>query len=189
MMRMQVRLGFVAVWIATTAAGMGISWLGVGDALRGTSLPTQEPAAKVPVHEGRPPASESAEPEVPSPRAVSAEAVPTPTAKSTRRPPDRPSAAPSASATPRPSAQNGRPSSPPGPEGRVRTYVVKSGSVVLALYDDSAKLVSASPNSGFQAKVWRQDEWLRVDLTDGVKGSAVFVTWNGHPPLVDVYEY
>ncbi|WP_157963527.1 superantigen-like protein SSL4 [Actinocorallia populi] len=179
---MQGRIGFIAVWVATTAAGMAISWAGVGDALRGTALPTQDLAAKVPVHEGRPPASEPAGTPVPVLSAVATEAPPT------RKPAPRPTP----KSTPKPSSERPtpRPSAPPSTaQGDVRTYVVKSGRVVLALSADSARLVSATPNSGFQAKVWRQDQWLRVDLTDGVKGSAVFAKWNGHAPLVQVYEY
>ena len=172
--RMRARIGFIAVWVATTAAGIGISWAGVGDALRGTALPTQDLAAGVPVHEGRPPASDpSREPVSFGARSASPTAAPptrTPVARPTG---ERPSAKPS---TPR-------------PDGNVRTYVVKSGSVVLSLSADSARLVSATPDNGFQAKVWRQEKWLRVDLTDGVKGSAVFAQWNGHAPLVQVYEY
>ncbi|GAA0961080.1 hypothetical protein [Actinocorallia libanotica] len=181
---MQVRIGFVAVWIATTAAGMAISWAGVGDALRGTALPIPDLAAQAAVHEGRPPASE------PAPAAPTATASSGTAQASSTREPVPPATKP---ATERPTA---RPTKPPKTEpdpapagGDVRTYVVKSGRVVLALSADSARLVSASPNSGFQAKVWRKEEWLRVDLTDGVNGSAVFATWNGHPPLVEVYEY
>ncbi len=185
---MQVRIGFVAVWIATTAAGMAISWAGVGDALRGTALPIPDLAAQAAVHEGRPPEAEPG-PAASSPTPTGVPASKTAQASSTRKPVP-PATKP---ATERPTA---RPTKPPKTEpdpapanGDVRTYVVKSGRVVLALSADSARVVSASPNSGFQAKIWRKEEWLRVDLTDGVNGSAVFATWNGHPPIVEVYEY
>ncbi|MFI0354467.1 hypothetical protein [Actinomadura sp. 9N407] len=172
---MRVRIGFLAAWIATTAAGMAISWAGVGDAMRGTALATPDLAAEAPVRQGRPPTSG------PSPE---------PTTSSEPDPSSSPSPArsePGDRSTTKPTAR--RSASPRAPSGRVRTYVVKSGRVVLEMSADSARLVSASPNSGFQAKVWRNDEWLRVDLTDGVHGSAVFATWNGHPPMVQIYEY
>lgn len=162
---MRARIIFVAVWLATTAAGIAISWAGVGDALRGTALPTRDVAAEVPVREGRPPTQ-----------------TPTPapsTTRETQRPRPRTSTTPGRS----PAATQ------PSPSGRVRTYTVKSGRVVVSLGTDSARLISAMPISGFQVKTWRNAEWLRVDLTDGTHGSAVFVTWNGHPPLVQVYEY
>ncbi|WP_030170943.1 hypothetical protein [Spirillospora albida] len=166
---MRSRILFVAVWLATTAAGIAISWAGVGDALRGTVLPTRDLAADVPVREGRPPTATPVPERTP-------ERTPA-TARETRRP--SPSASPGGGGT----------AKPPAPSGKVRAYTVKSGRVVLSIGTDSARLVSAMPNSGFQVKTWRNTAWLRVDLTDGTHGSAVFVTWNGHPPLVEVYEY
>ncbi|TDC44811.1 hypothetical protein E1281_32540 [Actinomadura sp. KC345] len=172
---MRARIGFTAVWAATTAAGIAISWTGVGGAVRGTALGSPDLAAEVPVLEGRPPAGPSA--------GASAE--------------DSPSALPSpsrsgADAAPTATPEGERPASPEvsrKPGEKTRTYTVKSGSVVLALSDDAARLVSATPGDGFRAKVWRQSKWLRVDLTDDVHGSAVFAKWNGHPPIIQVYEY
>ncbi|MFB4315957.1 hypothetical protein [Actinomadura sp. 21ATH] len=171
---MRVRTGFLAAWVATTAAGIAISWAGVGDAMRGTALATPELAAQAPVRQGRPPAGPSPEAGAPS--------APSPSPSASRTGTGSP-AARSTGARPAPSA------SAKAPSGRVRTYVVKSGRVVLELSARSARLVSATPDSGFQAKVWRRDGWLRVDLTDGTHGSAVFATWKDHPPLVQVYEY
>ncbi|MDX6741992.1 hypothetical protein [Actinocorallia sp. A-T 12471] len=180
---MRVRLGFLAVWTATTAAGVGITWVGVGDAMRGTALPVPDAAASVPVFQGRPP---TATPEA----AATIPLTPAPT----RPPRPTPKTSTPKTQTPEPPKPT-RPEQPPSPkpspapQGEVRTYVVASGRVVLSFTEDSAKLVSATPDSGFEVKVWRQTEWLRVDLTDGVRGSAVFATWNGHPPMVEVYEY
>ncbi|TDC94229.1 hypothetical protein [Actinomadura sp. 7K507] len=174
---MRARIGFTAVWVATTAAGIAISWTGVGGAVRGTALGTPDVAAEVPVLQGRPPAGPSA--------GSSAEASPSAS----------PSASPGrsgADAAPTPTPEGERPAAPEAsrkPGEKVRTYTVKSGRVVLALSGDAARLVSATPDDGFQAKVWKQSKWLRVDLTDDVHGSAVFAKWNGHPPLIQVYEY
>ncbi|GAA2143251.1 hypothetical protein [Actinomadura napierensis] len=167
---MRVRFRFTAVWIATTAAGIAISWAGVGHALRGTTLPAPDLAANVPVQRGRPPAPPST-------------ASPSAPASAPRR-----SVSPTASAGARGTAPTS-PSASPSASGKVRTYVVRSGRVVLSLTSASARLVSAVPDSGFEAKTWRKAGWLRVDLTDGAHGSAVFATWNGHPPIVQVYEY
>ncbi|WP_460302963.1 hypothetical protein [Actinocorallia aurea] len=186
---MRVRLGFLAVWTATTAAGVGITWVGIGDAMRGTALPVPDAAAEVPVIQGRPPTATSAEPVKDS----APTATPAPTRSSARPEPKSPR--PSASSKPAEQAgttaqqPTGRPEASPAPQGEVRTYVVESGSVILSFTKNEAKLVSATPDSGFEVKVWKQVGWLRVDLTDGVEGSAVFATWNGHPPLVEVYEY
>ncbi|WP_153541838.1 hypothetical protein [Actinomadura macrotermitis] len=168
---MRPRIGFIAVWIAATTAGTAISWAGVGDALRGTVLAAPDPAVDVPVRQERPPAPAPSPEPLPSTGRPSAPATPSggPTAR--RMPPRR--------------------TAPSAPDGRIRTYVVKSGRVTLSLSATSARVVSATPGSGFQVRSWRKekDGWLRVDLTDGTHGSAVFATWNGHPPLVETYEY
>lgn len=68
-------------------------------------------------------------------------------------------------------------------------YEVTGGRVVLSLGPASAHLISATPKPGYEVKDWSADGWLRVDLTTGEHGSAVFATWNGHPPTVETYEY
>ncbi|GAA1575598.1 hypothetical protein GCM10009678_67870 [Actinomadura kijaniata] len=166
---MRVRVGFAAVWVATTAAGVAISWAGVSDAVRGAAATGPEPAADVPVLRGRPPVPSQSPARSPSPSPTGARA--------SVRPSPRP-----ATATPSPRAT-------PPPDGQVRTYTVRSGRVTLSIGRSSARFVSATPDSGFQARTWNAAGWLRVDLTDGRHGSAVFATWNGHAPQVQVYEY
>lgn len=179
---MRARIGFAAVWIATTATGIAISWTGVGGAVRGTALDTPDLAAEVPVRQGRPPALSSTAAPVTS-------ASPTPSKTS----PGTGAEAGDETGTEAGAVPRGErsPSQKPSraPDEKVRTYTVKSGRVVLALSGDAARLVSATPDNGFRAKVWEQDKWLRVDLTDDVHGSAVFAKWNGHPPIIQVYEY
>ncbi|HEY8481622.1 MAG TPA: hypothetical protein VIL71_17490, partial [Spirillospora sp.] len=51
------RVGFMAVWTATTLTGMAISWTGVGGAMRGTAEAVPDSAAEVPVLQGRPPSA------------------------------------------------------------------------------------------------------------------------------------
>ncbi|MFS2292606.1 MAG: hypothetical protein FWJ90_07845 [Actinomadura sp.] len=171
------RVGFVAVWTATTLTGMAISWAGVSGAMRGTAEATPDRAAEVPVLQGRPPS--------PGPSAVPSQSSGTPSPSASASPSTRdgsPAAAPGGGRSPSPDASR-------GPREKVRTYTVKSGRVVLALSDEAARLVSASPDDGFRAKVWRQEKWLRVDLTDDVHGSAVFATWHDGAVRVQVYEY
>ncbi|TDC68648.1 hypothetical protein E1200_10940 [Actinomadura sp. GC306] len=158
---------------------MAISWAGVSGALRGTAEATPDLAAEVPVRQGRPPSPGSSA----APSASSTTAAPSaaPSASPSRPAASR-SAAPGAGRSPEPRTSR-------RPDERVRTYTVKSGRVVLALSDESARLVSATPDDGFQAKVWRQEKWLRVDLTDDVHGSAVFATWHDGAVRVQVYEY
>lgn len=172
MRRIHISFRFIATWVAVTAAGMAISWAGVGDALRGTVVESPDLATGIPVETGRP--------------------VALPPATADSRPPavrpsrDRSTPAPSAA----PSKRAARPAAPAASPGeRIQTYVVKSGRVVYALNSKTTRLVSATPNAGFQTKVWRTSTWIRVDLTDGTHGSTVIAVWNGHPPIVQVSEF
>ncbi|WP_018653570.1 hypothetical protein [Actinomadura flavalba] len=170
---MKTRLLFAAVWTATTVAGATVSWFGVGDALRGTALAVPDVAASAPVRQGRPPE--------PAP----AESAPQSAEKVRPEPPARsphPTATPAASQSP-PSRAPSR----PGEE--IRTYVVKSGRVVLALTPTSARLVSATPDPGSHVRQWRRDGWLRIDLTNDTHGSAVIAVWHDRPTNVEIYEY
>ncbi|MEU6237374.1 hypothetical protein [Kitasatospora sp. NPDC047058] len=67
----------------------------------------------------------------------------------------------------------------------VSSYPVPGGRVALDLRADSASLVSATPDPGWQMQVWNGPQWLRVDFTKGAQANSVFVTWNGHPPTVE----
>lgn len=173
MRRMKVPFRFMLVWGAVTATGMAISWAGVGDALRGTVLASPDLTAGLPVATGRPPTPPtSAADSAPPVRATAPASSPSP---SSRRTPARATASASPSAGP--------------PDGKRRTYDVRSGRVVLAVGPRSAELVSAAPDNGFQTKVWRKSTWIRVELTDGTHGSAVIASWNDHPTIVQIYEY
>ncbi|WP_067488990.1 hypothetical protein [Actinomadura hibisca] len=185
---MRSKVGFAAVWVITTAAGVAISWTGVSDAVRSTAATSPELSAGIPVHQGRPP-SVSAAP-APSPGRSRPAGTPSPR---------RTSASPSPSTSPKRTAPAGAPSAgtPAGgaPSGgasageQIRTYTVRHGRVTLAIGRTSARLISTSPASGYKATVWRKSNWLRVDLADGQHGSAVFATWHAHAPLVEIYEY
>ncbi|WP_019631649.1 hypothetical protein [Actinomadura atramentaria] len=167
---MRIKFRFIAVWTCVTAAGMAISWAGVGNAIRGTGLSALDLAAEAPGVQGGAAVAPSATVPVTSPSARTPPPVRTsPTA--TRAPRER------------------RTHAPTRPAEDLRTYTVKSGRVVLAFNSRTARYVSATPNGNFEVKVWRQSTWLRVDITDGTHGSAVFATWNGHPPIAETYEY
>ncbi|WKX70461.1 hypothetical protein [Streptomyces sp. XD-27] len=159
-------------WTLATGVAVALSWYGVRTVLTGTAydapraLPVSADAAGSPderisaTHRPRPPSSESpSEPSsTPSPR-------PSPSAPST------PSAA-----------------RPKGAGGGLRSYSVTGGRVALDLGPSSAELVSATPDSGWQMRVWTQSAWIRVDFTAGDATASVFVTWNGHPPTVQIVE-
>ncbi|MBB4890551.1 hypothetical protein FHS38_006636 [Streptomyces netropsis] len=165
----------VLLWALATAAAMAVSWYGVRTVLAGTAY---EPPRALPISgAAAPTAGESAsstrgpEPPVspsrPATTAPSATRVtPTPTREAARRP----------------DAQ------PPSGATEVKSYAVRGGRAVFDLGENSATLVSATPDEGWQMRVWKQSAWIRVDFVAGTKTTSVFVTWNGHPPQVQTVE-
>ncbi|MFD0273778.1 hypothetical protein ACFVHB_07660 [Kitasatospora sp. NPDC127111] len=169
-----VQLG---AWAAATGAAVALSWFGVHAVLTGaafeqpTALPLPSPAATgawTPTPAAPAPAQSAARPEPPAPASATAPAA-TPH-----------SAAPSSA---QPSSR--RPTPTATATSSVSSYPVPGGRVALDLRADSASLVSATPDPGWQMQVWNGPQWLRVDFTKGNQANSVFVTWNGHPPTVE----
>jgi hypothetical protein len=171
----------MAAWLAVTAAAVGLSWFAVRSVLRDTVFEAP-PALAAQRVDGRAPDPASLAPA--SDATISATHRPSP-------PPSSASAAPS-SAKPSPPA----PASPPavprgassGSAGTTRSFEVKGGRASFTFGADSAALIAATPNPGWAVKVWPGDRWLRVDFTRGGRTSSVFVTWNDHPPVAEMYE-
>ncbi|AJC58212.1 MULTISPECIES: hypothetical protein [Streptomyces] len=171
-----------AAWTLATGAAVALSWFGVHTVLSGTvydaprALPLSDQVASSALpqvsstHRPKPSASPSA-----SPSSSPADDRPPRTAA-----PSRSLDAPSSTSSALPG------SGTPAPTGdRIRGYVTNGGRVVLSLGADSAELVSATPNAGWQMQVWKQNQWLRIDFTGGGAHTSVICTWNGHPPLVE----
>ncbi|MFF2808518.1 hypothetical protein ACFVT2_15360 [Streptomyces sp. NPDC058000] len=179
---MQRGLVHAAAWTLATGAAVTLSWFGVHTVLSGTvydapralPLSDQVAASALPqvssTHRPKPSASASA-----SPSSSPADDRPARTTAPSRTAGDL---APAASASPGGSTS-------PATGGRVRSFATSGGRVVLSLGSDSAELVSATPNAGWEMQVWRQDQWLRVDFTGGGAHTSVICTWNGHPPTVE----
>ncbi|GGY02339.1 hypothetical protein GCM10010324_56560 [Streptomyces hiroshimensis] len=166
-------------WTLATAAAMAVSWYGVRTVLAGTAY---EPPRALPI-------SGTAAPGIGEP------------ASSTRAPGPPPSPSPAGSAAPsgKPQAPTSTPAPGSGPaqnpeaqprpgDGEVKSYPVRGGRAVFDLGRSSATLVSATPEEGWQMRVWKQSAWIRVDFMAGTKTTSVFVTWNGHPPQVQTVE-
>ncbi|MBP0454343.1 hypothetical protein J5Y04_33140 [Kitasatospora sp. RG8] len=174
-----VQLG---AWAAATGAAVALSWFGVHAVLTGaafeqpTALPLPSPAstgaaAPTPTATARP--QSDPRPEQPAPTSAQAStAAPHGVAPSSAQP----SSAQPSSRRPAPVATT---------TSSVRSYPVSGGRVALDLRTDSASLVSATPDPGWQMQVWNGPQWLRVDFTKGDQANSVFVAWNGHPPTVD----
>ncbi|WP_127358773.1 hypothetical protein [Actinacidiphila soli] len=165
-------LAHAGAWTMATSAAVAMSWFGVHHVLAGTAY---DPPRALPITE-------------------QAAASASPSASSTSRPAQRKKASPSASATVSSTPEPPKGSSSPatastGTTGNVHSYPVQGGRVTLDLGETSAALVSATPEAGWQMKVWTQTEWIRVDFTSptGTTVSSVFCTWNGHSPAVQTY--
>ncbi|WP_042374566.1 hypothetical protein [Streptacidiphilus neutrinimicus] len=162
-----------AAWAAATGAAVGVSWYGVHRVLSDDGY--QQPGALALTVAG----SASVSP-APLPTTTDAPTqAPLPPAASTHRA----SPGPSHDASPSPSA------SPAGPSatGDVHSYTPTGGRIVVSMGQTSADLVSATPDSGWSMHVYTGDEWLRVDFTQGSTDSIFYVTWNGHPPMVQTW--
>ncbi|MFF7726980.1 hypothetical protein [Streptomyces sp. NPDC008001] len=175
----QVRRGFLQAlaWALATAAATAVSWYGVRTVLTGTAY---EPPRALPISGTTPPLV----PAVGEP--ASSARAPEPSSSAPA------SAAPSAkSAAPAPETGAGRRTGgqqPPPGTGGVKSYPVRGGRAVFDLGEASAALVSATPDEGWQMRVWKQSAWIRVDFMAGTRTTSVFVTWNGHPPRVQTVE-
>ncbi|MET9415793.1 hypothetical protein ABZY03_16760 [Streptomyces klenkii] len=171
----QVRRGIMQAlaWVLATTAAMAVSWYGVRTVLTGTAY---EPPRALPISGTTPPLGPAARGSAPSPSAPE---------RLSPSPPAPRSTAPAPSASSRPDA----PSEPPSDSnGEVKSFPVRGGRAVFDLGESSAALVSATPDEGWQMRVWKQSAWIRVDFMSGTRTTSLFVTWNGHPPQVRTVE-
>ncbi|RAY12520.1 hypothetical protein DPM19_25680 [Actinomadura craniellae] len=102
---------------------------------------------------------------------------------------DSPSPPPSARPSPSPSPTKQRPSRKPDPPSNVRSYTVRGGRAALQVMSDRVKLVSATPNPGYETRLGKNEGWLRVDFLRDDNASSIIATWHDGPPIVQIYEY
>ncbi|MFF3251991.1 hypothetical protein ACFYWP_13520 [Actinacidiphila glaucinigra] len=175
---MRKGLAHAGAWTLATSAAVALSWFGVHHVLAGTAY---DPPRALPISE---PVAEKVPAPTRSPDGAASDRAAGGLDGGARATPrTSPSTAP---ARPRGSATPARTSS--ADIGNVHGYTVEGGRVVLDLGETSATLVSATPDSGWEMKVWKQPEWIRVDFVSATTTSSLFCTWNGHPPTVDTYK-
>ncbi|MFE4514754.1 hypothetical protein ACFRMQ_11265 [Kitasatospora sp. NPDC056783] len=174
-----VQLG---AWAAATGAAVALSWLGVHAVLTGAAFeqPTAIPLPSAKADDPPPPATPT-----PDQRSAAPSTSPSPTTAPTTTAPHGP--APASTATPpgRRPAPTSAAAAATTATSTVKSYPVPGGKVALDLKDDRAALVSATPDPGWQMKVWNQDGWLRVDFVRGTEANSVIASWNGHAPIVE----
>ncbi|GAA2957518.1 hypothetical protein GCM10010446_48370 [Streptomyces enissocaesilis] len=185
-------------WSLATGAAVTLSWWGVHTVMAGTAydppqalpIPTGPPARGATARSGESPSSS-----LPTRRSEDAgkatgrperSASPPATAADRSTPP--PSRTPSGSAGPSgagsPSPSPSRPST--ASESQVKSYTTEGGRVTFDLGKTSAKLVSATPATGWSMQVWKDPSWIRVEFTAGAAAVSVFCTWHDHEPTVEI---
>ncbi|MFB9393295.1 hypothetical protein ACFPM3_33535 [Streptomyces coeruleoprunus] len=182
MARMRRGLVHSLAWSLATGAAVTLSWWGVHTVMAGTAYdrPLARPLAPAETAAGSPTGPEAE-----------------PRASSTQRPrtaPALPSRSPSATRgesgptrEPTPSRSSAAPSPTAGTGGgTVKSYAVDGGRVAFDLGDTSAELVSATPASGWQMQVWKQDTWIRVTFTRDGREISVFCVWHDTAPRVEI---
>ncbi|WTL26773.1 hypothetical protein OG875_20720 [Streptomyces sp. NBC_01498] len=182
-------------WTLATGSAVTLSWWGVHTVVVGTvydrprALPISADATRDTLPRSasthRPP-SPPPSPPSPSPSATRPPVSSEPPDPARTPDDDEPSASP-----PAPPSRE-RPPAAPGPDsgghGEVRSYPVDGGRVVFDLGGDAGELVSATPESGWQMQVWKQDYWIRVTFTRDDREISVFCTWHDSAPRVQIDE-
>lgn len=110
--------------------------------------------------------------------------APTPSGSTSPAHSSRPSAAPT---TPGPSTGQADQTAGPTPDptgGKITSYTPVGGLIVASVGVSSASFVSATPSAGWSVSWVPGDHYFRVDFQRGGTDSVFYITWNGHPPLV-----
>ncbi|MGW3771711.1 hypothetical protein [Actinomadura verrucosospora] len=174
---MRRAMSYVAPWAGVTALAVALSWLGVRGVVRSavSDRSAPPPIAGPVIHSSPSPP--------PGPTAAGS-----PTARSS--PPTGQDEGPAPSRPPK--APPVRPSgggSSAKPTDHVRSYATRGGSAAMSIEKDRVRLVSATPNPGYETRVTQTEGWLRVDFLSDKRTSSVIASWYEHAPTVKVYEY
>lgn len=162
---------YIALWVGATALTVTLSWLGVRGVLRTAVF--EQPTAVSAVRPTISASSKSPSPSLTAAQPSTAESTPAATPRRT---------VPASRSPLRPGA------SQPAANTSIRSVDVRGGRAVLSLTADSAKLVSAMPESGYRTEVSRNIGWLRVDFISGQRWSSVIASWYQRAPTIEVYE-
>ncbi|GAA2090168.1 hypothetical protein GCM10009801_54920 [Streptomyces albiaxialis] len=189
-MRRELRLRLLpaGAWTLATGAAVALSWFGVHTVLSGTDY---EPPRALPVSDAT---SATAEPRSSSthrPKPSPSSSPPSrekPPEKSSKPPEPTPTKKPGKSRepsrTPKPDPE---PEPGPGDDGKVKGATVTGGRAVFDMGEKSATLVSATPNAGWDMRVWDSQTWIRVTFTKGDSSATVFCRWNDSAPRIETF--
>ena len=175
-----VRRGLVrtGAWAAATAGAVSVSWFGVHSVLADSSAVQPRPLVVAP---DAPAASPTPPP--PPPAAIG---VPAETGSATPSPDTTTSAATTgATAVPRRASSGPAPAPTASSGDHVVSYTRPGGIIVVSVGPASAKLITATPDPGWSVQTWTTEPtWFRVDFVRGGTDTVFYMTWNGHPPMV-----
>jgi hypothetical protein len=173
---MRRALRYAAIWCGATAVAVSVSWFGVRGVLRDEFVDDVdvEPFAAQTIAADEAPLTLTSP--IPSPTPT---ATPGPS-RTPRKPVKSPVQSPVKSPTKSPVKS-------PAPRKPLKVVKVKGGEVAFTLGPEGCRLVSATPVSGYTAKVARATGWIRVDLVKGEHGTGVFCI--SHEQRTDTWEY
>jgi hypothetical protein len=159
-------------WAAATTAAVCVSWLGVHRVLGGG--PSDQPRMLAAVS---------------APLSSSAPPLPGTVGSPTSHPEPSASASAGRHRSASPGAGTAEPAAPssPGDSGQIQAFDRPGGRIVVDMGASSATLVTAIADAGWSVHQWTGTDWLRVDFEQGTSDSIFYVTWNGHPPLVQTW--
>ncbi|MEV4576744.1 hypothetical protein AB0K16_26210 [Nonomuraea jabiensis] len=163
---MRRALRYAAIWCGATAVAVSVSWFGVRGVLRDEFVDDVD-----------------VEPFVA--QTIAADEAPLTLTSPSPSPSPTPTVTPGPSRAPRKTVKS--PVKSPGPRKPLKVVKVKGGEVAFTLGPEGCRLVSATPVSGYTAKVARATGWIRVDLVKGEHGTGVFCI--SHEQRTDTWEY
>lgn len=182
---LRLRLVHAGAWTLATSAAVTLSWFGVHTVLSGTSYdpPRALPLQSEPTERAEPQSSSTHRPKRPSPSpSPSREPSKSPSGEGKKSPPKREPA-------PTPSHGRTQPARPTPSTGSVKGATVPGGRAVFDLGDGSGTLVSATPDPGWDMKVWNSPYWIRVTFSNGDTSSSVFCRWDDSTgPRIETYQ-
>lgn len=193
---MRRALVHTAGWLAATTAAVAVSWHGVHTMLSGTAYDPPQ-ALPISVQNSGSPLPPTAM--GPTPAASASVPSESPSPEEDDKTPSTPPTPSRATSSPKQPQQGDPPVEqqvppPPAPEpnqeytGQVQSKAVEGGQVAFEMGPDWAKLVSATPESGWAMTVWEQPTWIRVDFVKDNITWSVFCVWNEQPPQIDTWK-
>lgn len=177
-------------WLLATCASVTLTWFGVHTVVSGTAY-DPPPALHVSDQLNSPSPPRASSTHRPKPRPEPSVSSSAPRSGTATKSPSRPAS--SRAGSPEPGPTGPSPSGPPSgtgspPSGTLQGATVAGGRVVFDVGSDSAELVSATPEPGWDMQVWKTPTWIRVTFSTDQASSTVICRWEEPPPRIETFE-